>query len=189
MGWVELRERVTDEADGTSEWALTDAGLAVPPPDSLAVSQVVGRVVRYADPARKSATDWLPLAAVVLGAVAATREVEAGANDTLVAIRLISIAVLCYALLRGAVGEVDLIRAAKAFPRLQQGGGYAAIKAFYSWSRIAWVFTFDLAVLVAFALAIFLSPWAALPAGLALLIYVVVEVRWRTPARRSVKAR
>ena len=59
------------------EWGVTEAGFGVPPPESLQLSQVVARVLRLADPVRKGATDWLPLIAVVIGALAAT---EAGAE-------------------------------------------------------------------------------------------------------------
>jgi hypothetical protein len=191
LDWVESRERRTEGGGTTCEWGLTEAGSAVPPPESLILSQVVARVLRFADPVRKSAVDWLPLAAVVVGAVAASREAGAGDGDqtSLIAIRIISIAVLFYALVRGAIGEVDFVRASRAFPRIQQGGLYAPIKAFYSWSRLWWVFTFDLAVLTAFGLAIFLSPWAVVPATVALVVYLFVEVRWRTPARRCVRKR
>lgn len=189
IGWVELRDRSVEEGVAEKEWALTDAGRATPPPESLRLSQVVARVLRFADPVRKRAADWLPLAALVAGAAAAARAEASHGDTTLLVIRLLSIAVLLAALARGGVGEVKLFRAAKAFSRLQKGGYYEPIKAFFSWERLVWVAAFDVAVLACFGLAIFLTWWALFPAAVASLVYAVIEFRWRTPARAVARRR
>src|SRR4051794_24647674 len=46
-GWIEQRS-----PGYAPEWAVTDAGLLVTPPETLELSQVVGRILRIADPAR-----------------------------------------------------------------------------------------------------------------------------------------
>lgn len=158
---------------------------------SLAPLQVVARIFQLADPVRKGAADWLPLVAVVLGAVAATTEGAEGGGDegTLIAIRVLSIAVLLAALARGAVGERNLFKAARAFPRLQEGGFYQPIKSFYSWWRLGWVVAFDIALLTAFGLAIFLCWWAWVLAVVAGFVFAVLEFRWRRPERKKRRKR
>jgi hypothetical protein len=181
-GWVEPGAG-PDAA--TPQWAVTEAGQAVQPPESLEVHQVVTRVGRLAGPARRSAVDWLPLLAVIVGALAATQEAnDSSTSATLTSLRVASIAILALALLRGLVGELRILRAAVAFRRVQEDAFYRPVKAFFSPARLRWVAAFDLALLAAFGWAIFLSWWAVVPAAFAVVAYALVEHRWRIAARR-----
>jgi len=190
MGWVELRQRTATDSAGEKEWALTAAGLAMPPPASLQLQQVFTRVIRSADPGHtRGVADWFPLVALVVAAAAAAGAEQSGNREMLIAIRALSIAVLVLALARGLVGEIYLVKAAAAFPRLQQGGFYQPIKAFQSWPHLRWVAAFDLAILTAFALAVFLKGLLCLLALLvAGLVGIVILLRWRRrlgPVRRK----
>jgi len=189
--WVELREPKTEGVKQRQEWAVTESGRLVRPPESLHLPQVVLRVLRVADPVRKGAADWLPLAALLLGGVAAAGEKADTINETTANVaRIIAICVLVYAVARGGVGERDLVKAARAFPRLQQDGYYEPLRRFHSWPRLAWVAVFDIAVLSAFGMAFFLVwPWVLVPIPVAVLIFVLVERKWRRPAREVARTR
>jgi hypothetical protein len=191
MGWVEPRQRTAEGGSTEQEWALTETGLAVPPPASLELKQVFTRVLRFADPSRtRGAADWLPLAALVAGTVAATGAQQSGNKQTLIAIRALSIAVLFLALVGGLIGEAYLVRAAKAFRRLQKCGFYEPIKAFQSWRHLRWLAAFDAAVLTAFGLGIFLKwQWSLVALVVAVLVGIVIMHRFRRPWREVRRTR
>lgn len=190
LGWVQLRD-TGEKNDHRQEWVLTETGRAVRPPETLHLSQVVARVLRFADPVRKGAAEWLPLVAVAVGAVAATQQAGTHNDDkTLIAVRVLSIAVLLVAVARGGIGERELVKAAKAFPRVQKVSFYEPIKAFHAWPRLVWVAIFDAAVLTAFGMAIFLTWWGVVPAVVvAAFVFVLVQIHWRRPARDVARKR
>ena len=100
LGWVEKPEH----DDG--EWRLTEAGRAVPRPPSLAIGQVVTRILSVADPVRSRATDWLPLVALVAGVFTAG-VAEASTVD---AVRWLASGVLVASILWQGYGEIQIIR-------------------------------------------------------------------------------
>jgi hypothetical protein len=160
MGWVELRDRPGKASE--REWAVTELGSAVRRPASLQVLQVFSRVLHFAGPVRAGVTDWLPVLAIVAGAVAAQQVESLGSSEpTLVAIRVVSIAVLGAALVWGAIGEVHLLKAMAAFKRVQSEPGYGAARRFHWWPRLLSVIGFDALLLVVFGMALFLL-WPAL---------------------------
>lgn len=181
LGWVE-----PDAGGGAQRWAITQAGAKVPPPQTLHVAQVAARILQTADPVRQRAKDWLPIVAIVVGALAARQaETEDGGGDSLTAIRLLSIAVLVAALVRGGAGEWRLLKAMRAWRRIQNAPHYGAIVRFYSHRRLVFVTAFDALVVCALALALFLEWWLAGAAALlALAVAACLEFVWRRPERK-----
>jgi hypothetical protein len=180
MGWVERRER-SWQGGTEQEWTLTDTGLAEAPPASLDLKQVFTRVLHSVDPSRtRGASDWVPLVALLAGIAAATQ--QSGNQQTVIAIRVLSIATLSLALVRGMIGEWYLVRAAKAFPRIQECEFYRGIKVFQSWRHLRLVAIFDIAVLAAFGLGVFLVwLWCLVSLGVAAVVGSVIWVRLRGP--------
>jgi hypothetical protein len=181
LGWIELRDRPTEE--GQKEWSVSSLGLAVPRPPSLDVGQVVSRVLRFADPIRTGVTDWLPIVAIVAGAISAQQAESFGNEAALDAIRIASIAVLLATLVWGAIGEVYLVKAMHAFSRVKDSPFYAPARRFHSWPRLMSVAVIDILILVAFGMAVFLVWPGVLVSVIPLAIVIAANLWfWRIPA-------
>lgn len=181
MGWAELRDRPTET--NQKEWAVSDLGLAVKRPPSLGLGQVVSRVIRFADPVRAGATAWLPIVAIVAGGIAAQQAQAVGSEATLDAIRIASISVLSVALGWGAVGEVYLVKAMRAFKRVGRTPFYVDACRFHSLARLVSVAVIDVLLLVVFGMVLFwVWPWLLLPVPPLAAVVAVNLLIWRFPA-------
>jgi hypothetical protein len=145
LGWVEA-----PELEG-GEWRLTDAGRAVPRPPSLAITQVVTRILSVADPVRSRATDWLPLVALVAGVFTAG-VAEASTVD---AVRWLAAAVLLASLLWQGYGEIQIVRAVRGWGRVQADPDYLPVARLYDWFRLVFIIVFDAAIVAAFTASLF----------------------------------
>lgn len=165
--WAERYGWASKEDD---VWSVTDAGASVPPPPSLAFEQVLTRILRIANPVRTNATDWLPLLALIVGAIAGTAAV--GDFDTLDAVRALALAVLVSSLAIQLHGEYWITIAFKrwrpTYPtatltvqRKGQPPKRMTVENNYYQCRRLWVAAlFDLALIVSIGLLIY---WYAFP--------------------------
>lgn len=174
LGWV---ERPQNGTEGSGEWRITERGFSVRRPPSLGIGQVIARIVNLADPVRKEATDWLPVLAVVAGAATATFPNNSDAVGVL--IRTLAIVVVAAALLRQGLGELDLIRATKRWPRLQASRFHAPVARFYNWPRFGFAIVFDITVLALFGLAIITHCLALVALGVSVVLLLLIQIRWR----------
>ena len=186
LGWIE-----EPETPG-GEWRLTDAGRAVQRPPSLAITQVVTRIVSVADPVRTRATDWLPLLALVAGAFTAG-VVEASTAD---AVRWLAAAVLLGSMVWQGYGEVQIVRVVRNWKRVQEDPRYRVITQLYDWPRLALIVVFDAALVAAFTAAVFGRSWAFLVAlgiaaamGLVHLVWLTWPVHELAVAARDTPCR
>jgi hypothetical protein len=178
LGWV-------DEPDNprTGRWQVSELGRTVARPPSLAFTHVFTRLARVAGPVREQATDWLPLLAVVAGALTTAK--YGGQASTLDAIRILSLAVLTYALTRQAIGEAGIVRAVQTWAddldddEIERRGISAQLD-FYNWPRLFVALLFDVAVLAIFGFLLF-QVWAGVAGAgaAAILLGALLERRWR----------
>ena len=150
LAWLEAPEA----RDG--EWSLSDAGRALRRPPSLAIVQVVSRVLSIANPVRTQAKDWLPLLAVVAGAVAGgVAGGSLGDLTTADVVRALSITVLAGSILWQFYGEVQIVRAMRRWNPKRPLPGCEPAVALYRPPRLGWAIVLDLATVTAFGLLVF----------------------------------
>jgi hypothetical protein len=164
FGWVSAPEE-----PGDGEWSLTESGLALPRPTSLATLQIASRILRAVNPVREQATNFLPYLALVAGGIGVL-----GANVTaLTAGRGIAIAVLVWTFAIQLAGEAQIIRAIKSWPKLdkerEQRGRHQAVLRFYGWFRFGLNVAFLIGVVAAFGFGLFNQRGLFLIAGAAAL--------------------
>jgi hypothetical protein len=179
LGWVEPPA----DADG-GQWTVSELGRTVARPPSLAFDQVFTRLARLAGPIREQATDWLPLLAVVAGALTTAAYISDA--TTLDAVRILSLAVLAYSLAVQIYGEAAIVQAVRTWAKslgdetIEQRGIKPQLR-FYSWLRLCVAVLFDAAILTTFGLLLFEAWDPALVAGGAVVVLALfLEFGWRT---------
>jgi hypothetical protein len=177
LSWID------SPASQDGEWKVSDQGRSLSRPTSLAPGQFIARVLRVADPVRRQATDWIPLVAVVSGALTTT-DLVADAT-TLDAIRALSLAVLVVSLTQQVIGEIRIINATKSWGRLQRSAFYRPVARFYDWTRLVINLLFDGGALVLFGFVIYGTRlgWPIWTVGGAVLLILLIslQLHWRRP--------
>lgn len=195
LGYVEAVEdarRATGEGRKEPEWALTERGLALPAPRSLAVIHVVASIVRLADPVRREAGDWVPALALLLGVTAAgaatqdaeatTQAAKAITSETVTEVaRWISIGVLAVVLAIHAHGELQLHRFAKAGRNMR--GRRSEQRELYATPRVVVLSLAAVSQVACYACAIF-GDWSATLwlAAVAAVLLISQFLAWHRPA-------
>ena len=130
LGYVEKKQK--DNAE--DEWAPTARGFEVGRPSSLDPTLVLGSLARMAGGTRKQVSDWFPVGAAAIGALATI------GSDPSRWISWLSVAVLGVVILKHAWDEVLLHLGARTWRRFDHARGpERIIWRFWDMPRILWV--------------------------------------------------